>query len=347
MIKKLVFGSILFATQIAAPLSFYFSDSGAQKLSQQIAQSTDTQELHTLIKAELAEYDKKVQQHILDYGLVHAIEQEDFNKAKILIKFGANPNTRGFRHSRATGSSKSLLMERAQYGSAAQVKFLLSHGAHTKDRDSRGAHVWHYAVNNPQFNRASAIFRALADRAREDLGDINYPGAHGDTALHEAARSAKLFFVRELVRLGANINAQDDKGFTPLDTLFDRMRWGELEHGHKKDYVPILLYLYERGARADYYGNSPNGLPNGLPDFLRESDLLSEENIARIEEARRFLVPRDQACIRIGKKRGWRAAARRFFGGGDGGNYDSNDAQAGEAYLLLEDAQDGGCGEEV
>jgi ankyrin repeat protein len=354
MIKKIIFLSMFLAVQFATPLSFYFPDFGAQKLSMQIEQAQDMLEMCALIKTELAEYDQKVQQHILDYCLACSVELEDFVKAKILIKSGANPNTRGFRHSRAMGSSKSLLMERAECGSAAQVKFLLKYGGHTGDRDSRGAHVWHHAVNNRQFNNACAIFRALADQADNQAdsepggtepGNINYPGAYGDTALHEAARSAKLFFVRELVLLGADINAQDDKGFTPLDTILDRVRWGDLEHGHKRDYIPVIQFLCERGARSDYYS---------MPDFLRESDILPEENRVCMQEAQQFLVPRDRVRAQKEEGRVWRSGPRflgRKYGDGGADNYQSEDEGGcegiGDAYVLLEDGLDGAQGQDV
>ena len=111
------------------------------------------------------------------------------------------------------------------------VSLLIAYGgldAHTKPA-SEIARQFIYAVFLANVERVSAMLRDNSALVKERY-------AHGDTALHHAARNGDLEIVKQLVTGGADVNATTDNNHFPL--------YCAAGHGH----VETTQYLVEKGA---------------------------------------------------------------------------------------------------
>jgi len=89
--------------------------------------------------------------------------------------------------------------------------------------------------------------------------DINAQGNGESTALHQAARIQDLELCKFLIANGADVNARDQRGQTPLFELFDR--WAIYPENiplAKKQQAafPVLQLLLEHGADVNAKANS-------------------------------------------------------------------------------------------
>lgn len=83
--------------------------------------------------------------------------------------------------------------------------------------------------------------------------DVNIADKHNITPLHVACERQNLYVVRMLLDLGANVNACDENGNTPLYFASGRIRQlgGHTgEHADYDDYIAILRLLLYKGANA-------------------------------------------------------------------------------------------------
>lgn len=71
---------------------------------------------------------------------------------------------------------------------------------------------------------------------RDDI-DPNFSGAFGVTPLHEAVRYNDLAMVKQLVAAGADVNAKDRNGLTPLEMA------QEFHAEREVNFSPIIRYL--------------------------------------------------------------------------------------------------------
>ena len=111
------------------------------------------------------------------------------------------------------------------------VSLLIAYGgldAHAKPA-SEIARQFIYAVFLANVERVSAMLRDNPTLVEERY-------AHGDTALHHAARNGDLEIVKQLVSSGADVNATTDNNHFPL--------YCAAGHGH----VETTQYLVEEGA---------------------------------------------------------------------------------------------------
>ena len=111
------------------------------------------------------------------------------------------------------------------------VSLLIAYGgldAHAKPA-SEIARQFIYAVFLANVERVSAMLRDNSALVKERY-------AHGDTALHHAARNGDLEIVKQLVSSGANVNATTGNNHFPL--------YCAAGHGH----VETTQYLVEEGA---------------------------------------------------------------------------------------------------
>ena len=100
--------------------------------------------------------------------------------------------------------------------------------AHAKP-SSEAARQFIYAVFLANVQRVNAMLRDNSKLVQERY-------AHGDTALHHAARNGDLEIVEQLVGSGADVNATSDHAHFPL--------YCAAGHGH----VETTRYLVEHGA---------------------------------------------------------------------------------------------------
>jgi len=113
--------------------------------------------------------------------------------------------------------AKPPLHRAANRGDEAQIRLLLSQGAHINERLPDGRTPLHCAavqphlVLNPNVEAARALLAAGADK---DAKDNN-----GDTPLHLAAGSCHEAIVRTLLEAGAESTAKNIYGDTPLNKI--------------------------------------------------------------------------------------------------------------------------------
>ncbi|HOP35234.1 MAG TPA: ankyrin repeat domain-containing protein [Syntrophales bacterium] len=181
-----------------------------------------------------------------DYAvrMLYAIGDDDVEEAQSLLVQGGDPNVK------VPGSDMNILMT-AQ--SAAMVKLLLDHGADPNLPDKDGATSLHYlltATSAPEIVPILLSSGANVNKAAEGRGgrtplheavqwyfegrdhavgdrlirllvssgaDINAPGYHGKTVLHQAVENDKPDLLRLALELGADPSVRDADGATALD----------------------------------------------------------------------------------------------------------------------------------
>ncbi|CAN0123146.1 unnamed protein product [Pylaiella littoralis] len=147
-----------------------------------------------------------------------AIENDRIAVAETLLKAGADPNARyGQVHQKSP-----LQLARS---SLAMIRTLLKYGADAKSSDGFGYTALHWAVNasgaHAEVGVINALVEAGASLEAQTAGvrfSINYD-SKGMTPLHVAVYLRKSGAMVALLRKGANINAKDLQGLTPLHVL--------------------------------------------------------------------------------------------------------------------------------
>jgi ankyrin repeat protein len=133
----------------------------------------------------------------------------------LMLAKGADVNSAGGRR------GDTALAVAANSGNAAAVKFLLDHGADPNKLDAGGMSP----LNRASYGKRSDSVRALLLK-KVDVNNANTfsgpPQRNGVvnrlhiTALHNASTFGPPDMVRDLLKAGANVNAPDNRGLTPL-----------------------------------------------------------------------------------------------------------------------------------
>lgn len=113
-----------------------------------------------------------------------------------------------------------MLMGAARSSNLAAVRFMLSHGAQAALADKRGYTALHWAVAQPTSNPSNELncVRVLIDAG----ADVNARNEEGITPLMNAAWFGCRDSVRELLRRGADASLRDSKGRSALDLAVER-----------------------------------------------------------------------------------------------------------------------------
>lgn len=113
-----------------------------------------------------------------------------------------------------------ILMGAARSSSLEVARFILSHGGQAALADKRGYTALHWAVAQPTANPANELscVRMLIDAG----ADVNARNEDGITPLMNAAWFGCRESVKELLRLGADASLRDSKGRSALDLAVDR-----------------------------------------------------------------------------------------------------------------------------
>ncbi|MCK4823329.1 ankyrin repeat domain-containing protein, partial [bacterium] len=121
-----------------------------------------------------------------------------------LLDEGANPDEKALM-----GHSPLIMATRSDYTLIAE--HLLKAGADPDQKDNLGWAPLHHAVktDNANLDMISILARHSAD--------VNVRDKHLRTPLHRAAQFGHVQAVQLILRLGANPNAEDENGWTPLD----------------------------------------------------------------------------------------------------------------------------------
>ena len=159
------------------------------------------------------------------------ISAERSNVAQLLIERGADVNKRD-------KYQQTPLHFASHHQHLDVVRVLLDHGANVNTEDRWGRSPLRRALNNSSINDDSAtLVQLLAERG----ADVNKHDENHMTLLHVAADHQHLKLVQVLLNHGANVNAKNICGWTPLHQVL---------HIHKtsEDVIRIVQLLEERGA---------------------------------------------------------------------------------------------------
>ena len=130
-------------------------------------------------------------------------------------------------------AGRTLLHEAAAQGNAAMVELLLRLGADVDAKDG-GRHTPLYCVANEQRSSGADVVRLLVQSG----ADVNAnDGAKRCTALHMAARRGNVEVAEALLDCGADLDARDRSGDTPLRRAVNCRK------------APVAALLMARGAR--------------------------------------------------------------------------------------------------
>jgi ankyrin repeat protein len=114
----------------------------------------------------------------------------------------------------------------------------------------------HYvAVDLPKEKHSQEIVRLVAEGCDPNQADKN-----GWTPLHVAAQECSLEAVQALLAVGANIDAQDSDGNTPLSNAVFR-------YTGDGSVVAVLLESGADAERSNFHGVSPRSLANTIANY--------------------------------------------------------------------------------
>lgn len=178
--------------------------------------------LQALMDANASEYDQKDK----DLALVNAARSGNVTAAKELIAYGANPNAdlsklivtdRGAGMVLQGPGAGSILIYAAESGNPDMVRLILQFQPNLEARDATGKTAMFAAGDYRSDDKPGA--RVVCVRLLAQAGaNVNARDNDGNTPLHEIYLTD---VEEELLKLGADVNARNNDGETPIFTTVD------------------------------------------------------------------------------------------------------------------------------
>jgi ankyrin repeat protein len=178
--------------------------------------------LRVLMKAGVSKDNQKDK----DLALSGAARAGNLESARALIAYGANPNAdfsepsvadSGPRVDRDVQGNGSVLMDAAASGNPEIVREILRHGPKLEIRNQDGRTAI-FAASEPSYQDDDEA-RAECVRLLVNAGaNVNARDKNGDTPLHKTYIKE---VEEELLKLGADVNARNHEGETPIFTTYD------------------------------------------------------------------------------------------------------------------------------
>jgi hypothetical protein len=157
----------------------------------------------------------KYPQHVNDFGgyyvppAVAALAGRYFQLAQLLHRNGSSVDPRGF-------ADKTPLHSAAYYGDLEMVQVLLDYGVDVNVQARAGSTPLNFVIDH--LNDHGVVRLLLGHGA-----DPNIPTKDGSTPLYRASGRG-VIVVHPLIEYGASVEAQDDRGRTPLDVASGEQR---------------------------------------------------------------------------------------------------------------------------
>jgi ankyrin repeat protein len=184
-----------------------------------------------------------------------------FDMAQLLVEHGADVNTRDKEH-------ETPLHLASYIPNPKLVQLLLDHGADVHATNSRQKTPFH-RVSQAEYPYEDRF--AVAQLLVENGADPNTRNKGNETWLHLATNTLNLKLVQMLLDRGANVNAKDNQGWTPLHRVLFKLK--------AEDYYPdevffgVAQLLVEHGANVDTRDKDHVTLLH-LASYFRERNLV-------------------------------------------------------------------------
>jgi ankyrin repeat protein len=179
-----------------------------------------------VLKLLIAASASKNDQSDKDLALVRAAGSGNLDGARALIADGANPNadlskwmvSRNAQEPTVKGTgSGSILISAARSGKPAMVREILRYHPQLEARDHDGKTALFAAEESGYRDEEGARLQCV--RLLADAGaNVNARDGHGNTPLHQ---TVPVEIDEELLKRGADVNARNDDGETPIFTTYE------------------------------------------------------------------------------------------------------------------------------